>query len=158
LNKEKIVSTFPSVAAPASLWRRLAAGLYDLLPLLGLWFVAGLLALLVTGGALDPHRFAHKLLLQALVLVLSAAYFVLSWTRGGQTIGMRAWRLRLTSADTSPLGVSCALLRFFVALISFITLGAGFFWALWDPEKRTWHDIAARSLMVRIEKRQDFDL
>ncbi|MBS0487275.1 MAG: hypothetical protein JSS13_08030, partial [Proteobacteria bacterium] len=34
---------------------RLAAAAYDLLPLIGLWFVAAVLALAVTGGALDTH-------------------------------------------------------------------------------------------------------
>ena len=141
-----------STATPASLWLRLVAGAYDLLPLIGLWFVAGVLALAVTGGALDPHRLAHKLLVQALVLALSAAYFVVSWTRGGQTIGMRAWRLRIVRADGSALGLWRALLRFFIALVSLAALGFGFCWALIDREKRSWHDMAAGTLMVRTQK------
>src|SRR5450432_948624 len=124
----------PAAATPASLWLRLIAGIYDLLPLLGLWFAAGVLALVVTGGALDPHRLAHKLLVQALLLALTAAYFVVSWTRGGQTIGMRAWRLRVLRADGSPLGIWRALLRFFFALISLAALGLGFWWALFEPQ------------------------
>ena len=140
----------PATVAPARLHQRLFAALYDLLPLLGIWFVAGLLALLVTAGTLDPHLLAHKLIVQALVLLLSAAYFVLSWARGGQTIGMRAWRLRVVGADGAPLPAMRALLRFLVALISLVALGAGLWWALIDPQRRTWHDLAARSLMVRI--------
>ena len=142
----------PAAALPASLWLRLFAGAYDLLPLIGLWFVAGVLALVVTVGALDPHRLAHKLLVQALILALSAAYFVVSWMRGGQTIGMRAWRLRVVRADGSALGLWRALLRFFVALVSLAALGMGFWWALADPQKRTWHDMAARTLMMRKRK------
>ena len=142
----------PAAATPASLWLRLLAGVYDLLPLIGLWFVAGVLALAITGGALDPHRLAHKLLVQALVLALSAAYFVVSWMRGGQTIGMRAWRLRVMRADGSALGLWRALLRFFVALVSLAALGTGFWCALWDREKRAWHDIAAGTSMVRTQK------
>lgn len=134
----------------ASFGLRLAAVIYDLLPLLGLWFLAGLLALAFTGGALDPHRLADKLLVQALVLVLSAAYFVLSWARGGQTIGMRVWRLRVVGADGHRLPWPRALLRFLMALISLAVLGAGFWWALLDPENRTWHDIAADAIMVRL--------
>jgi len=142
----------PAAATPAPLWQRLTAGVYDLLPLIGLWFVAGGLALAITGGALDPHRLAHKLLVQALVLALSAAYFVLSWTRGGQTIGMRAWRLRVVQVDGSALGVWRALLRFFVALVSLAALGLGYWWVLIDREKRAWHDIAAATAMVRMQK------
>ena len=135
-------------ATSAPLWLRLFAGAYDLLPLLGLWYAAGVLALAITGGALDPHRLVHKLLVHALVLALSAAYFVVSWTRGGQTIGMRAWRLRVVRADGSALGPRRALLRFFVALISLAALGLGFWWALAEPKRRTWHDIAAGTVVL----------
>ncbi|HET9190224.1 MAG TPA: hypothetical protein VFN69_06590, partial [Rudaea sp.] len=51
-------------ATPASLRLRLAAAAYDLLPLVGLWFVAAVLALAATGGALDTHTLAGKLLVQ----------------------------------------------------------------------------------------------
>jgi uncharacterized RDD family membrane protein YckC len=142
----------PAAAVPASLWLRLFAGAYDLLPLIGLWFVAGVLALAVTSGTLDPHRLAHKVLVQALVLGLSAAYFVVSWTRGGQTIGMRAWRLRVVRADGSALGMGRALLRFFTALVSLAALGFGYWWILIDREKRAWHDIAAATVIVRMPK------
>jgi uncharacterized RDD family membrane protein YckC len=139
-------------ATSVPLWLRLIAGAYDLLPLLGLWFAAGVLALALTGGTLDPHRLAHKLLVQALVLALTAAYFVVSWTHGGQTIGMRAWRLRVVRADGSALSLWRALLRFFVALMSLAALGLGFSWALADRKRRTWHDIAAGTVMLRQEK------
>ena len=103
---------------------RAAAG-YDLLPLIGLWFVAAVLALAVTGGALDTHTFTGKLLVQGFALALSAAYFVVSWTRGGQTIGMRAWKLRVVDASGAPLRWSQAVLRFAIALVSLAALGAG---------------------------------
>ena len=93
----------PISATPASLRLRLAAAAYDLLPLVGLWFVAAVLALAVTGGALDTHTLAGKFLVQGFALALSAAYFVVSWSRGGQTIGMRAWKLRVGEAGGTRL-------------------------------------------------------
>ena len=142
----------PNPATPANLRRRLAAAAYDLLPLIGLWFVAAALALAVTGGALDTHTLRGKLLVQSFALALSAAYFVVSWTRGGQTIGMRAWKLRVVDASGAPLRWSQAVLRFVVALISLAALGTGFWWALVDPQRRAWHDIAARTGVVRLPK------
>jgi uncharacterized RDD family membrane protein YckC len=139
-------------AEPAQLGLRLLAGLYDLLPLLGLWFLAGVLALAATGGTLDPHRLAHKLIVQTLVLGLSAAYFVISWTRGGQTIGMRAWRLRVVREDGNPLRMWQALLRVALALVSLAPAGLGFWWALVDGRGRTWHDWAAATIVVRLDK------
>jgi uncharacterized RDD family membrane protein YckC len=140
------------IAAPASLFLRLLAGVYDLLPMLALWFIAVLAALALTGGALDVHRLGGKLLVQALVLASSAAYCALSWTRGGQTIGMKPWRLRVVRADGMPVDTQHALLRFIIALISLAALGAGFWWALIDARGRTWHDIASGTVMVRMDK------
>jgi uncharacterized RDD family membrane protein YckC len=145
----------PSQSATlAPLGLRLLAIVYDLLPLLGLWFLAAVLALLVTGGTLDVQRVGGKLLVQIPVLVFSAAYFVLSWLRGGQTIGMKPWRLRVIRADGSRLHAGHALLRFAVALLSLALLGAGYWWTLIDRERRAWHDLAAGTLVVRMEKAQ----
>ena len=141
----------PMSAIPAPLRLRLAAAIYDLLPLVGLWFLAVVLALAITGGALDTHTLAGKFLVQGLALVLSSAYFIVSWSRGGQTIGMRAWKLRVVRADGRSVRWPLALLRFIVALVSLAPLGAGFWWALVDAQKRTWHDMAANTMWVRIE-------
>lgn len=137
-------------ATPASLWLRVLAGAYDLLPLLGLWFFAGALALGLSGGLLESHQDLRKLLTQTLVLAFSAGYFVISWTRGGQTIGMRAWRLRVVRTDGMRVEWPRALLRFGVALISLAALGIGFLWSLFDSQKRTWHDMAAGTRLVRL--------
>ncbi|HZP68040.1 MAG TPA: RDD family protein [Rudaea sp.] len=144
--------TTPRSATLAGLGLRLLAAIYDLLPLCGLWFLAGVVALLATGGALDTHRLAHKLLVQALVLGVTAAYFLVSWLRGGQTIGMRAWRLRVVRADGSPLHARDAVLRLVVAPVSLAALGLGFCWVFFDAERRAWHDLAAGTRVVRLEK------
>jgi uncharacterized RDD family membrane protein YckC len=142
----------PTQASLASLWLRLLAALYDLLPLMGLWLGAAAFAVFVTGGALDTRQLRGKLFVQALVLIVSAAYFVVSWTRGGQTIGMRAWRLRVVRADGTSPGAAQSLLRFAVGVVSVAAFGLGLWWALIDRERRTWHDRAARTLVVRLEK------
>jgi uncharacterized RDD family membrane protein YckC len=139
-------------AAPAPLGWRLITAVYDLFPLMALWFFATILAVLLTGGALDVHRLGHKLLEQALLLAVSAIYFVVSWIRGGQTIGMKPWRLRIVAADGGAVDLRRALIRFAVALVSLAALGLGFLWCLIDREKRAWHDIAAGTLLVRLEK------
>ena len=144
----------PSIkaAVPANLALRLLAGLYDALPVLALWFVAIFLAIALTGGTLDVQRPLHKLVVQALLLGTTAAYFTISWRRGGQTIGMRAWRLRIVRTDGQPLHARQALVRFCVGLISLSAAGIGFWWALFDAQSRTWHDLAAGTVMVRLEK------
>jgi len=141
-------------STPASLWLRIAAGIYDLFPLVALWMLTAGLALLVAHGDVD---LAHPSLgwligLRGALFAVTAAYFVVSWARGGQTIGMRAWRLRVVDEGGNKLGWPRAALRFVVACVSLLVLGVGFVWCLFDRRKRGWHDLAAGSVLVRLEK------
>lgn len=141
-------------ASPASLWLRIAAAIYDLFPLLALWMLTAGLALLVVHGNIDLTHppAAWRIGLRLALLAVTAAYFVISWTRGGQTIGMRAWRLRIVDGDGLPLRWPRALLRFVVACGSAAALGVGYLWCLFEPRKRGWHDLAARSILVRLHR------
>ena len=126
----------PTTNAP--LWPRLAAAIYDLFPLIALWMLGAGLVLLAFRGRVDLAHppFAYQAVLRATLLLLSALYFVLSWSRGGQTIGMRAWRLRVVDADGHALSWPRALLRFAVACVLLGVVGLGFVWCLFDARKR----------------------
>jgi len=139
---------------PASLWLRLAAAIYDLFPLLALWMATAGIVMLAAHGEVDVAHpsLAYRLTLRSALLVVTAAYFVVSWARGGQTIGMRAWRLRLVDASGQALPWPRCVLRFVVACISLAALGLGFLWCLVDARNRAWHDLVARSVLVRLEK------
>ncbi len=137
-------------ARPAPLWRRLAAMLYDLFPLLGLWMLtAGLWAWASGYDARHPHPLARAGL-QLLLLAVSAAYFLVSWIRIGQTIGMRAWRLRLVREDGGGLRAGRAFARFLLALLSLAIAGCGFWYAWFDPGQRTLHDRLCGTRMIRL--------
>ena len=133
----------------APLWRRLAALFYDVLVLVALWMFAAALILLAFGGDVDvaDQPLLYHLVLQITLLVLSAAYFVISWSRGGQTIGMRAWRVRIVDAEGRSPKPAQSLMRFALALISLIG-GFGFIWCLFDADRRAWHDLMAKTRMV----------
>jgi uncharacterized RDD family membrane protein YckC len=133
----------------AALWRRLAALFYDLLVLVAIWMFAAALILLAFHGEVDVARqpALYHFVLQATLLLLSALYFVVSWSKGGQTIGMRAWKVRILDNNGQPPGERQSLLRFVLALISLI--GAfGFIWCLFDADRRAWHDVMAKTRMV----------
>ncbi|WHZ19696.1 MAG: hypothetical protein OJF55_001845 [Rhodanobacteraceae bacterium] len=139
-------------AKPVALWRRCAAMFYDLFPLLGLWMVGAGLWVLAFHRGYDPQHpsLALRVLLDAWLFVITAAYFVISWTRVGATIGMRAWKLKLTRDDGARLDVRTALLRFELALLSLAALGAGFWVAWFDAGRRTWHDRVCGTRMTRL--------
>jgi uncharacterized RDD family membrane protein YckC len=137
-----------------SLWLRFAAAAYDLFPLIALWMLTAGLMLLVAKGQVDIAHppLLYRTVLRVTLLVVTAAYFMVSWSRGGQTIGMRAWRLQVVAEEGGALTSSRAALRFAIALVSLGALGAGFFWSVFDRRRRCWHDIAARSTLVRLSR------
>lgn len=132
----------------ASFSRRIAAALYDSLLLAALMMVVTVLLVALRGEAVPPGNPFYQLML----LVTAAVFFVGFWTHGGQTLGMRTWRLRLELRSGADLGWPVALLRFAAALLSLAALGIGFLWILFDPEKRAWHDRIAGTRVVLLPK------
>ncbi len=143
-------SEAPMLFAP--LWRRLAALLYDVFPLIALWMITAFVCLFALRGRYDPAhpQWVARLWLQLALLGVTAAYFVISWTRIGQTIGMRAWRLKLQREDGGKIETWRALARFFLALMFLLLAGIGFWYALFDPQKRTLHDRLCGTVMARL--------
>lgn len=128
------------------LWRVLAAIFYDGLLLFSLLLVATALLLPLTHGEnlLNAHPLYH-LLYQLYLLIISFVFFAWFWCHGGQTLGMTAWRLRLSSLDGQPVSLRQAGLRFAAAIISWLALGLGFFWIMIDTERRSWHDRVSKT-------------
>ena len=129
---------------PATLLRRLSAGLYDGLLIIALMMVAGALALLVNGGtAVDPGN----PLFQLYLLSVPCGFFLWFWTHGGQTLGMRSWRMRVISEGGGALSPYQALLRLPLAALSWVSV-LGLLWCVFDQRGRALHDIASDSLIV----------
>lgn len=138
----------PEPVRSAALHWRLLAALYDLLPRLSLWLLAAALVLAMRGGQPVVPGSAAAWALLVVLLAVDCGYFLVSWRRGGHTLGMRAWRLRLL-ASTQPPPWSMLLLRYVVAGVSLAPFGLGFLWSLFDPARRSWHDIATTTTLTR---------
>jgi len=135
--------------------RRGLAMLYDGLLLVALWFGVSAVLLAISAGLLtEPGRplwlaYAHRL---SLVLA-TLGFFGWFWTHGGQTLGMRAWRLRLVSSvEHGAVTWKQSVLRLATACLSVSALGLGFFWSWIDPKRRTWHDRLSGTELILLPK------
>lgn len=121
-------------APPAGLLRRLGALLYDTLLSAAIAFVATLLLLPLSGGEailVSTRGFAGHAY-HACLLALVFGYFGLGWTRGGQTLGMKAWRIRLVAADGQRVTWADAAVRFTIG-VTFALLALVGAWQLAKP-------------------------
>ena len=114
---------------------------YEAILLFAVAFFAGWLFFAASGGR-DATAGGLRYALQALILVMFAAYFLRSWLRGGQTLAMKAWRIRVV--DITP---GRALARFVWALL-FVPTGVSILWALFDKDGQFLHDRLARTKLV----------
>jgi uncharacterized RDD family membrane protein YckC len=126
--------------------RRLASMLYESILLFAVWFVA--VWLFQFAAATFDIAGWRRHLLQAFVIAVFALYFLYCWLRGGQTLAMKTWRIRLVSKDGHrDLAPKAALLRFAAALLLVPTL-LGILWALIDRDRQFLHDRLAGSLLI----------
>lgn len=107
-----------------------------------------LTALLLTGLDVDDDA--------ALATVLSTGGVIgflllqIYWEGLGGTPFRRGYGAVIVDMTTGqPIGMGRAFVRIVVANISLLAFGLGFLWMLWDPKSQTWHDKAARTLVVK---------
>ncbi len=138
--------------ATVTLVKRLLAALYDWLLVIGLMMVVSIPAVALLGDAIEAGNPFYRLSM----LGVAAAFFVGFWSHGGQTLGMRVWRLRLvtdhgsgTAAAVSP---ARAAGRFAAACLSVLPAGLGFWWALVDSQCLCWHDRLSGTYLVQVPK------
>ncbi|CCQ11419.1 FIG023103: Predicted transmembrane protein [Pseudoalteromonas luteoviolacea B = ATCC 29581] len=117
----------------AGFFRRCAALIYDGLVVIAFAMLSTVLFLLIIQGfislgvlTLRGHEDISALVQNtpllywlrfALIIGVSVFFFAYFWTKSGQTIGMRAWRLQVVSADGKPLTWAKAALRSITALL-----------------------------------------
>jgi uncharacterized RDD family membrane protein YckC len=140
-----------SAQAPraASLARRLAAAVYDALLVVALMFIATFPFLAFLGDSTHGWR---RHLLQAWIVFVIGAYFVWFWTRGGQTLPMKTWRIRLVRVDGAAVNLARAVHRYVIALLGTAALGSGFLWALVDRDRQFLHDRLSGTALVDVRE------
>lgn len=155
---------------PASLPLRLAAMTYEGVLLFGVTFAVAF-ALLSALGWTYPLRPAQRMVLQLVLFFAIGIYFVWCWTRSGQTLALKTWKLRVVGPGDDKVSTSRAVARYLLswhlflpglAVLAFVPLGraaalaalaSGFALlllpALWDRDRRLLHDRWTRTRVLR---------
>jgi uncharacterized RDD family membrane protein YckC len=114
----------------------------------GLLIVAGVLALIgLLVGGIELGTVA-KVIAGAVWLLATGGYFVTFWTGDGQTPGMRAMHVRVTTASGTPPGIARSVLRVVLLGLCIVTLFLGFLPVLFDDRRRGVHDMLARTVVA----------
>jgi uncharacterized RDD family membrane protein YckC len=139
-------STNPAQTRSAPIWRRFAALGYDSLILMALSMGYGaLITSLNVAFGVKGHDYQPMLHSPAYFLgwvAVLAGFFLHSWCKSGQTIGMRSWRIRLIPADPTLKHVSLrqASVRCILGCTGLLCFGAGYWYRWFNSEGNTWHD------------------
>ncbi len=138
-------------------WRLLAL-LYDAFAAIALWFALGALWVLLFSASGHGSRETiapfspWQIALWIACWGVTGLYAVSSWRRGGQTLGMRPWRLVVKAADGQPGTARALWLRYAVGSLSLLAGGLGFWWAWIDRDRLTWHDRASGTRLQRLHR------
>ena len=129
----------------ASLFKQLAAMVYDSLLILAILFIAvGITILFNQGVAIDPP------LVYIFFVIVIFVFYGWFWSKSGQTLGMRAWKIQIVSEIGGYPSWPVTFLRLVFAMFSIVCLGMGYWWRIFKPY--TWHDRLSQTKVIDISK------
>jgi len=150
------MTSTPVKVTLAPFWKRLFAWIYDLLGALGIFILAltigQIFLYLVTLPWVEDfsqvsNETSHSVLWAFYLFSAVQYYYIWCWVKGGQTVGMKAWRLQLYKVDGSLLNWKEAYIRSLASVGGLANL-----WCLIDKEKRGWHDLIFDTRVVELPK------
>lgn len=122
--------------------------LYEALLVFAIVFLAGTAFYGAAEGRLAGEM---RLVFQIYLFLVLGIYFTACWSRGGRTLAMQTWRMRVVRRDGTSIGVGRAALRYALAWVSLASFGAGFLWACVDRDRQFLHDRLAGTRIVMID-------
>ena len=80
------------------------------------------------------------------------SYYYICWRKQGQTLGMKAWRLKLQQHNGGLATPEQCIVRSLLAILSMLCFGIGYLWILLPNSEGCLHDILSHTDVVVIEK------
>jgi uncharacterized RDD family membrane protein YckC len=147
---------------PAGFWRRIFAGVFDIVLLMTAALVLLLeivvaipLATYYGWSAYDtPEIEAVLWTVLGLVwygtamIILPILYYTLTEGAFGQTLGKALFGIAVVSADGRPIGYGRAFARLLTLPYALLPAGLGLLWAALPPAKRAWHDYISATRVI----------
>ena len=132
--------------------RQLMVMLYDFMLLLSALLLAAVIPVALNQG--EAIQAGNPIFLLYLLMV-SLFFYGWFWTHGGQTLGMRAWKVYLVGQTQVQITWKQASIRFAVAIVSWLCLGLGFLWQWLSKDKLSWHDLLSGTQLIvhKVEKK-----
>lgn len=120
---------------------------YDTLIVMAILIIGTVFSLFLTQGKpIPPHTFYYQFFLTG----LWASFFIGFWSRGGQTIGLRAWHLKVVTWDDQNLSFKQAAIRLLLATLLILLGGIGLVWSLFDKQGLTLYDRLSKTKLIDI--------
>lgn len=133
----------------APIWKRLLAFIYDGLIVTALVLISALIASWLAEGE------APAWLTRLIILTSVSGYFWWSWSHGGKTAGMLAWRLRVVGLEGEPITNYVAFKRLIICVITLAPLGVTLFTSWLSPIGQTFYDLLSETRVVTVLKPLD---
>ena len=115
--------------------KRLAATIYDFFLLLGVWFGCGSIALWLNDGEI-----LHPAIGAFIVLASAWGFYSFFWIKGGRTLGMAAWNIKICSSTEKSINLIQTTKRFIINIFIVFTLGLPLLQIYFSKDKKALND------------------
>ena len=128
-------------------FRRTISATYDLFLLLGVWFAVGSIALFLNGG-----QVLHPAVGSMLAFISGWLFFAFFWMKGGQTLAMQVWRIKLISLNSDDERVTLlqTFLRYTVNCGIVALMGLPLFLIYVDPKNLAVNDTLSKTKLIKV--------
>ena len=141
----------PENHKPVGLIKRIVVMFYDAILLIAVLFFASIVFVV----PLDI-KYGDSLYPLYIIYIYSVGFLYLAWCwiHGGQTLGLKTWKLKLVSRTGREVSWKEAFLRYFASLLCWLSLGIGFLWCYTNKERLAWNDLLSKTYLKRtVEKK-----
>lgn len=152
-SKSQSTSEYPT----ASFWKRLFSTLYDIFILgaISLAYFAVVTALSANETVAIEKNYlptSTGLAVQAGWVLTLLGFYCFFWYRIGQTVAMKAWRLKVVSKDGNRLAATQCIIRAALGFLGFALCGISYLWIFFDKDKRALHDRLSKTFVIQLPK------